>query len=199
MTCARTFILTNIPLSRRMFSAAHIGFTVRLRKGTIRMTKLKMSCAIFLFCMAAAIGLSAQTFTTLFTFDGNNGSDPYLTSLIQGTDGNLYGTTATGGLFKEPCGGSGCGTIFRITPNGGLATVYSFCGQVHCPDGFAPSAGLIQGTDGNFYGTNGACEAVSAGRQYIQPPSAMPPRDSRLAPVLSGERQRHPGRRRSVE
>ena len=45
------------------------------------------------------------------------------------------------------------GTIFKITPSGQLTTLYSFCAQINCPDGQNPSAGLVQGTDGNLYGT----------------------------------------------
>ena len=42
-----------------------------------------------------------------------------------------------------------CGTVFKITPSGALTSLYSFGG----PNGSEPIAGLIQGTDGNFYGT----------------------------------------------
>jgi len=71
------------------------------------------------------------------------------TSLIQGTDDNLYGTTMTGGTS----GGFGLGTVFRLTPGGELTTLHSFCSPdvSPCPDGFHPSY-LIQGADGNFYG-----------------------------------------------
>jgi uncharacterized repeat protein (TIGR03803 family) len=48
---------------------------------------------------------------------------------------------------------NGCGTVFKITPSGKLTTLYSFCTQTNCSDGLAPGAGLVQATDGNFYGT----------------------------------------------
>jgi uncharacterized repeat protein (TIGR03803 family) len=91
------------------------------------------------------------TLTTLYSFDGTDGSGP--SQLIQGTDGNFYGTTLSGGV--GPCGSnSGCGTVFKITPGGGLTTLYSFCaGGDPCPDGAEPAGVLVQGTDGNFYGT----------------------------------------------
>lgn len=90
----------------------------------------------------------------MVNFKGTNGVPPY-SSLIQGTDGNLYGTTSEGG--DNDCSAGpvfACGTIFKITPWGRLTTLYAFCPQANysCPDGFSPM-GLIQGTDGNFYGT----------------------------------------------
>jgi uncharacterized repeat protein (TIGR03803 family) len=85
------------------------------------------------------------TLTTLYSFSGPDGSSPQ-TTLIQATDGNLYGTTASGGANAQ-------GTVFKITPSGTLTTLYSFCAQSGCTDGAGPEAALVQGTDGNFYGT----------------------------------------------
>ncbi len=67
-------------------------------------------------------------------------------ALIQATDGNLYGTTVSGGVNNR-------GTVFKITLGGTLTTLYSFCNQGGCSDGSSPYGGLIQGADGNFYGT----------------------------------------------
>ena len=98
------------------------------------------------------------TFTLLYSFCSQpNCTDGFypLTTLVQGTDGNLYGTTAFGGSGSY-CGVSpgGCGTVFKITPTGTLTTLYSFCqGGDPCPDGASPN-GLVQATDGNFYGTS---------------------------------------------
>jgi len=75
---------------------------------------------------------------------------------VQGADGNFYGTTKTGGhhgCVNYDLGQRGCGTIFRITPSGKLTTLYKFCHVNGCPDGALPVAGLLQATDGNFYGT----------------------------------------------
>jgi uncharacterized repeat protein (TIGR03803 family) len=83
-----------------------------------------------------------------------DGSEP--SALVQATDGNFYGTTYLGGANKTCIAEAGCGTIFKITPNGTLTTIYNFCLQFYngnCTDGSLPSAGLVQGTDGNFYGT----------------------------------------------
>jgi uncharacterized repeat protein (TIGR03803 family) len=91
------------------------------------------------------------TLTTLFAFNGL-GNSPALpkAGLVQGTDGNFYGTTEVGGSTSIICPlGAGCGTVFKITPGGTLTTLHSFDKS----DGGNPVAGLIQGTDGNFYGT----------------------------------------------
>jgi uncharacterized repeat protein (TIGR03803 family) len=70
--------------------------------------------------------------------------------LIEATNGNFYGTTEGGGANAE----SG-GTIFEITPGGTLTTLYSFCstGGSACTDGETPVGGLVQATNGVFYGT----------------------------------------------
>jgi uncharacterized repeat protein (TIGR03803 family) len=105
--------------------------------------------ASFIVALWATTGIAsqAQTLTTLVTFDITNGAYPYGT-LVQGLDGNFYGTTANGG--KQQCLG-GCGTIFKVTPEGTLTTVHSFLGVKH--DGGNPMAGLVLGTNGNFYGS----------------------------------------------
>jgi uncharacterized repeat protein (TIGR03803 family) len=97
------------------------------------------------------------TFTTLYSFcsrtDCADGEDP-LAPLVQASDGNLYGTTFQGGASVPGCGGFGCGTLFKITLNGTLTTLYSFCSQTNCIDGAFPYAGaLIQATNANLYGT----------------------------------------------
>ncbi len=104
----------------------------------------------FYFVIATSITSPAQTFTKLADFDGTNGAYP-TASLIQATDGNFYGTTYNGGS-SDNCPG-GCGTVFEITSDGTLTTLYSFCPQYGCADGSYSYAGLVQASDGNFYGT----------------------------------------------
>jgi uncharacterized repeat protein (TIGR03803 family) len=99
------------------------------------------ACGVFLLWAAAAVALPAQTFTSLQSFDGTDGINP-IAGLVQGTDGNFYGTVTTGGA-------NGCGTVFKITTSGTLTTLHSF----DSTDGYYPYGGLVQGTDGNFYGT----------------------------------------------
>jgi uncharacterized repeat protein (TIGR03803 family) len=101
---------------------------------------------------------SFVAFTTLHKFDLSDGADP-LASLVQGTDGNLYGTTSQGGT-------NGVGTVFKITPNGLLTTLYNFCPQSGCADGSGPSGQLVQGTDGDFYGTTYAGGAANSGTVF---------------------------------
>jgi len=98
-------------------------------------------------CVATAMGLFAQTFTTIVTFNGTDGRSPGYGPLVQGRDGNLYGTTEIGGLYDA-------GTLFQLDPvTETLTTIYNFCSQTNCTDGASPAAGVILGTDGNFYGT----------------------------------------------
>jgi uncharacterized repeat protein (TIGR03803 family) len=106
------------------------------------------------------------TLTTLYNFCSlsscTDGSGP-LAGVIQGTDGNFYGTTFEGGTNTMSCNDNGCGTVFRITGSGTLTTLYSFCSQGSCTDGEYPEAGMVHGTDGNFYGTTAAGGADTTG------------------------------------
>jgi uncharacterized repeat protein (TIGR03803 family) len=93
---------------------------------------------------------AAGILTALWSFKGfygNDGAGP-VGVLVQGYDGNFYGTTYFGGTSAR-CGG-GCGTVFKITPAGVETVLYNFTGD---PDGAYPDTGLTLGTDGNFYGT----------------------------------------------
>ena len=102
------------------------------------------ACALLVLCVITAIAAPAQ-FKTLHSFDGTDGSTPY-GALVQGIDGNLYGTTEAGGA-------NGAGTVFKMTTGGTVTTIYNFCSLASCTDGANPNAGLVLDTDGNFYGT----------------------------------------------
>ena len=110
--------------------------------------RARKASAVFAVIAATATALPAQTFTTLFSFDGVNGANP-APVLVQATDGNLYGTTNGGGTGLSP----NAGTIFKITPSGALTTLYNFCSQSACADGYTPFAGLVQAFNGDLYGT----------------------------------------------
>ena len=111
----------------------------------VRVLKKFRADAILALYTMAAIPLSAQTFTTLHSFDNSDGAYPEA-GLVQATNGAFYGTTQGGGA-------NGLGTIFNMTPNGTVTALYSFCSQSGCSDGVYPEAGLIQAANGDFYGT----------------------------------------------
>jgi uncharacterized repeat protein (TIGR03803 family) len=112
-----------------------------------KLNRARRASAVFAMFAAAATALPAQTFNTLVSFDGTNGTRPG-GALIQATDGNFYGTTVSGGT-----GLGNAGTVFKITPSGTLTTLYNFCTQFPCVDGENPYAGLVQAFNGDIYGT----------------------------------------------
>ena len=126
-----------------------------------------------LFCAAAVIASPAQTLTTLVNFDGSNGGNPANMSLTQATDGNLWGTTLIGGSTYVGGVNQGEGTVFKITPSGGFKIVYSFCIQSNCTDGSYPYAPVVQGTDGNFYGTTSGGGAYNGGSVFKLTPQGQ--------------------------
>lgn len=111
-----------------------------------------MLAAASLLALASTRVTWAQSFNVLVNFDGTNGSFP-VSGLAQGLDGDIYGTTFGGGDNGSTCIGLGCGTVFKITSTGTLTTLYSFCAQASCTDGYGPNGVLALATDGNFYGT----------------------------------------------
>jgi uncharacterized repeat protein (TIGR03803 family) len=119
-----------------------------------KLNRWKRTYAILVLCAAAAMALSAQTVTTLFSFEPGGGY-PYA-GLIQATDGDLYGTTYKGGANQR-------GMVFKITPSGALTTLRSFCAQSGCTDGAHPYAELVEATDGDLYGTTAAGGVGSCG------------------------------------
>lgn len=95
----------------------------------------------FLFCVFLYGNASAQTLTTLVSFQGVNGAAPKA-GLVQGTDGNFYGTTSRGGAAN-------LGTVFRVTPEGNLTKMGEFNGS----NGAEPQASLVEFMPGLFFGT----------------------------------------------
>jgi len=104
-------------------------------------------CALFLLSVTTAIVSPAQTVTTIHTFDNTDGSLPE--GYVQAINGSLYGITLGGGANLTLCGGSSCGTVFKITPSGTFTTLHSFDGT----DGDGPYGFLFQATNGDIYGT----------------------------------------------
>jgi uncharacterized repeat protein (TIGR03803 family) len=102
-------------------------------------------------------------FATLHRFTGVDGSRPHA-ALVQGRDGFLYGTTSAGG-------DAGMGVVYRISLKGKFSVLHSFAADGH--EGTDPEAGLIQASDGSFYGTareggivTGACGATGCGSVF---------------------------------
>jgi uncharacterized repeat protein (TIGR03803 family) len=119
-----------------------------------------------MLCANAVPGSLAQTLTTLVSFTGADGANPY-GSLVQVTNGDLYGTTYSGGA-------NGSGTIFKMNPSGALTTVYSFCSLASCADGAYPGSALIQAKGGELYGTTVSGGAFSQGTVFkITPRGAL--------------------------
>jgi uncharacterized repeat protein (TIGR03803 family) len=110
----------------------------------MRFSMLLLAALAITFSLAVCA--KAQTFTILAAFNGTNGNSPFYGSLIQGTNGDYYGTTSQGGKY-------GGGVVFKVTPSGKLTDLYSFCAQTGCSDGMSPWTSLVLGSDGNFYGT----------------------------------------------
>jgi uncharacterized repeat protein (TIGR03803 family) len=120
--------------------------------------------------------------TSLASFNGTNGALPR--TLMAGTDGNLYGMTGLGGpdyvgpLYSDQ--NTGHGTVFRVTPNGVITTLVSF----NVTNGDMPYGGLIQGQDGNLYGSTMSGGASGSGTIFrLSVP--MPPVLRAISPTNS--------------
>ena len=103
--------------------------------------------------------------SNLYSFTGGADGSAPAGALAQGTDGNFYGVTR----HNTISGFSFYGTIFKISPNGALTTLY----RLNYTDGAYPSAGLIQGGDGNFYGTTYTGSAFTNGTVFRITPGGV--------------------------
>ena len=106
------------------------------------------------------------TMTVLYTFSGSSGGLRLPAALIQGTDGNFYGTTIGGG---QPICNGGCGGIYKMTPAGKLTVLHTFNGT----DGEYPYGAIIQASDGNFYGTTYGDGSGTFGVIYKMTPAGV--------------------------
>jgi uncharacterized repeat protein (TIGR03803 family) len=108
------------------------------------LSKLLLAGAALAFVAPALAG----SFTVLHTFKGGKDGAMPIAAMTSDGQGNFYGTTRNGGSSR--CDGHGCGTVFRLGPDGGFTIVHAFRGD---SDGANPYAPLTLGTDGAFYGT----------------------------------------------
>jgi uncharacterized repeat protein (TIGR03803 family) len=107
--------------------------------------KSRFTLGLALTCAALTLSLAVRARAQTVDFVAQFSDDQATAiSVIQGTDGNFYGT-ASGGTYDQ-------GQVFRMTPSGELTTIYSFCSQPNCPDGNFLISGPTLGSDGNLYG-----------------------------------------------
>src|SRR5262249_34142198 len=102
-----------------------------------------------------------QVYERVYTFGPNAPArGAGLNGLVQGNDGNFYGTTELGGAL-------GNGTVFKVTPNGVPSTLVDFANtSTGNSRGSSPQGGLVQGNDGNFYGTTSSGGASNSGTVF---------------------------------
>jgi uncharacterized repeat protein (TIGR03803 family) len=91
-------------------------------------------------------------------------------SLLQAIDGDFYGTTGAGGVNSCLSQPNFCGTVFKVTPTGVETVLHSFSAST--PDGWDPT-GLVQASDGNFYGTTGRGGTHGAGTVFKITPGGV--------------------------
>jgi uncharacterized repeat protein (TIGR03803 family) len=121
------------------------------------------------------IHADGTNYTVLHTFGGignlTDGSDP-LAGLAADASGTLYGTTQRGGTGSSCEEGGGCGTVFKLSPDGSnYAVLYNFCSLASCADGFGPKGGVIVDAAGNLYGTTTYGGANNSGAVFSLTPS----------------------------
>ena len=122
---------------------------------------------------------TAGDLTTLFAFPQTNGSE-YLNgrfptaALVQGTDGEFYGTNITEGM-RSPTGGLGNGTVFKISSGGDLETLFTFQNSNVPPnfEGQDPEAPLVLDADGSFYSTTRQGGEIGLGTIFRITPSGV--------------------------
>jgi uncharacterized repeat protein (TIGR03803 family) len=127
-------------------------------------------CRLSLVMLAACGGSnSGQPSIALYSF-GANPTDALLPSgsLLQGSDGDFYGISFNGGIGGAPptnngFAATGAGTVFRVSPTGQETILHLFAGGSE--DGAGPQV-LIQGSDGNLYGTTAGGGAHSRGTVF---------------------------------
>lgn len=106
------------------------------------------------------------TLTSLHQFQGPDGWSP-VSTLVQADDGDFYGTTTAGGAPGSCSVPASCGTVFKITATGTYTLLHSFTST----EGADPQAGIMQASDGNFYGTTSMGGTDNVGTIFRMTPS----------------------------
>jgi len=161
--------MSPVPTAATLIPISDTQRTASLRKFTIHSWTHKLLCTLLGASLTGYVAapVLSQTLTTLANFNSTDGREPFA-GLVQGSDGNFYGTTNSGGSSTN-CGG-GCGTVFKMTPAGIVTTLVSF--DFYTTGGY-PNAGLVQGSNGNFYGTTYAGASSGQGSVFQVTPSGI--------------------------
>src|ERR1700733_13624957 len=137
---------TDLPLDAPRRRTAPHAFAAAMVSGCVVAATLATTTGI-----AAA---NTKRFSVLYSFcQQPNCADGALPNgpLVADSAGNLYGTTYYGGSTN--CF-DGCGTVFRLAPDGTETVSYAFCSKdTACPDGNNPDSPLILDSSGTLYGT----------------------------------------------
>ena len=130
--------------------------------------RMLLILGVFTMCAVVLAAAQAPTLNVTYRFlkdgitqSGYSHGEFVYDEVIQGADGNFYGTTVLGGSGRcaNGFGVTGCGTIYKLTPGGVQTVIYNFdldSGGTTAVNGIYPYGGLVQGPDGNFYGTTNA-------------------------------------------
>lgn len=130
-----------------------------MKIGSLLKTNIGILCCLH-FQVASALASNWQAIR-LVSFNSTNGSNP-VGGLIEGTDGNLYGTTSSGGDYSK-------GTVFKMTLDGSLSTLLSF----DLTNGASPQAKLFQADNRNFYGTTEGFGTNHLGTVFMMTPPGV--------------------------
>jgi len=107
----------------------------------VRSIRVRVAASVAVACAIAMLAVQstqAQNFQTLYSFTGEaNGEFPYA-QVTRDAEGNIYGTTAGGGLPSANCPFE-CGTVFRVNESGDQSVIYRFCAQPGCTEVRSPA------------------------------------------------------------
>jgi uncharacterized repeat protein (TIGR03803 family) len=137
---------------------------MRILKESTRLFGILISTAVVAL-VTSRVAVAQVPFEVVHGFSHDR--SPFPNALVQAADGDFYGTTYEGGAF-------GAGTAFKMTRAGTVTILHDFAGYIGSgPDGGYPASGLIQATDGNFYGTTQFGGSGSGGTVFKMTPTGV--------------------------